>query len=235
MIDLLETLQRFYNGDVSTIYEKAKCRTWVDGDVGTTDVVSKECNGVTFTWIDKISNRLACVQAEYDKDGHHREMIGLIAAAGTWKVICVLKSVAEFRFHELYDDCFQQTEDLRAISIVLLQYCHDVYLMDAEDCMQYFWNETRMYHPDAGETFTDVEIQILFQRWKNQPDPVAIGIKEYSRIHYVVMLDTNTAMAKIGCARLDHYFDDYLYLMRIHDEWKIVNKMTQELHSGEKI
>lgn len=233
MKNFFETVERFYCGDGLAVYEKAMCRTWMNGSVQTAPVTAKEQKDIALTWFDQFADRIACVKAEYiTGDGHHRDILGLIANKGIWKVMGVLQSVSNFRYEGLYDDCFDQTADFRAISDVLLHYCHDVYLMDADDCLKCFWDEARMYHPNEDQTSTDVEIQILHQRWKNHPDPIANNIKEFSRIFSIDMLDANTATAKIGCAKLDDYFNDYLWLMKFNGEWKIVNKMTQCLYSG---
>lgn len=236
MDSLIETLQQYYNGDASTVYENARYRTWKDGNIVSGKLSAKNCKKVDFVSVDRISDRLASVQAEYyDEENYHKEVVGLIACKGTWKVVCALESVSKLHFCELYGDSFLQSNDIKDISDVLLSYCRDVYRMDADSCMDYFWGETRMYHPNEDETFTDVEIQILYQRWANHIDPIAAGIREYSRIFYVSMLDANLAVAKVGCAKLDNYFNDYLFLIRIQEDWKIVNKMTQNLHTGERI
>ena len=91
-----------------------------------------------------------------------------------------------------------------------------------------------MYHPNEDGSFTDVDIQVLRQRWKNMPDPVACGVVEFSRIYHIELLGPDVAVAKIGCAKLYQYFNDYLWLMKLNNEWKIVNKMTQCLYDSKK-
>ena len=187
--------------------------------------------------IDKMTDRLAYVQAEYLANGkYQRSIVGLIFAEGKWEVVCVTGGSSDYRFDNLYGKDFQrQIEELSQIDRILLDYCHSVYHMNAPECLNLFWEGTRMYHPNTDDTFTDVEIQVLYERWANMPSPESKGIDEYSRILHVEMLTADTAIAKIGCAKLEYFYNDYLSLMKLDGSWKIVNKMTQTLHSGNRV
>ena len=182
--------------------------------------------------VDLISNSLSCIQTEYKKtDGYYRDVFGIICTENEWKIVCLLTSVTPQRFSPIR---VNQTDQVREISELLLRYCHDVYRMDAEDCLSLFQQGARMYHPNEDGSFTDVDIQVLRQRWENMPDPVECGVVEFSRIYHIELLGPDVAVAKIGCAKLYQYFNDYLWLMKLNNEWKIVNKMTQCLYDSKK-
>lgn len=160
----------------------------------------------------------------------------MIRCRGVWQIVCAACAQETYRFGTLYsDNPQQQRQELDELEHILLRYCRDVYQMDAEDCLSLFWDGAKMYHPNANETFTDVEIRVLRTRWANRSDPAEQGITEFSRIYHIEMLSADTAIAKVGCAKLDHYFQDYLTLMKPAGHWKIVNKMTQELYTGQTI
>lgn len=192
---------------------------------------------ISATRIDQMTDRLAYVQAEYSVEKtYRRAIVGLIFAESKWQVVCVTEGKSNCRFENLYGKDFErQCEDLARIENILLNYCHSVYHMNTPECLNLFWEGSRMYHPNGDETFTDVEIQVLRERWDNMPSPESKGIDEYTRIFHVEMLTSDTAIAKIGCAKLEYFYNDYLSLMKLNGSWKIVNKMTQTLHFGNRI
>ena len=186
--------------------------------------------------LDIVSDELSCLQTEYkNSQGYCRDVLGMICTHNTWRIVCGMTAHTEYRFENLYSEQGKEKlDEEKKIRDVLTCYCHDVYLMNADDCLSLFCEESRMYHPNTDGSFTDVDIQILRQRWRDMPNPIALGFSEFSRIYYIEILDSNTAVTKIGCAKLDQYFNDYLWLMKLNDKWKIVNKMTQCLHVGER-
>lgn len=238
MNDLIKITQNFYSGDLSNIYEHARYIS-CEGNPSHLSAFALARGAVNASIVrsDQMSDCLGYIQAEYrDAVGYHTEIVGAIKVNDQWTIMCVTAAISKYRFGCLYkDNIVKQLDDLGEISALLLRYCHDVYIMDANDCLELFSQDTRMYHPNGDGSFTDVEIQVLHQRWNNMPDPVSLGIKEFSRIYHIEMLDNNTAIAKIGCAKLDSYFNDYLSLLRLDGSWKIVNKMTHTLYVGEQV
>lgn len=239
MNDLLMNIHRFYAQDFSGVYGEARLlrlengavkaeQLWDHFDIRTPVAVST----VSF---DAISDGLVCVRAEFQsRRGWEKELIGAVHTGGRWQIVCVMQGCESSRFACPYHGEFSaQTDNRSAIEELLFQYCHDVYIMDAEDCLSVFWDGARMYHPDSGgSTLVDVEIQILRQRWANMPDPAEEGISEFSRVCYIELLNDNMAAARIACAKLDNYFNDFLWLMKLDGKWRIVNKMTQCLYTG---
>ena len=241
MEHIAATVRGFYQNDPAAVYENGVYLSCADGAVQCEclrDVMEvREARDIFAERLDRISDRLAFVQAEYrDGPDYRTEAIGLIRCGETWQVICVLSSHPQHRFEVLYERAAcKQLNNLHNIEEILLRYCEDVYQMDAEDCLQLFWPQTRMYHPNEDQTFSDVPIQVLHSRWDNMPDPGSFGAENFSRIYHVELLDDTTALAKIGCAKLDNFFKDYLFLMRIQNRWMIVNKMTHVLHTGRRV
>lgn len=240
MDKLFAEIQNFYRRKTPEIYAGAKCLRFINGRIeqfalADAEKASKPVE-VSITRIDTISDRLAYAQTEYlCDDGFHRDVLGLISIGGKWQLTCVVSAISAYRFGNLYTSPERQTEDLQKIEKLLLRYCHDVYQMNAEDCLSLFWDNARMYHPNEDESFTDVPIQELHVRWADHPDPSEKGITEFSRLYHVEMLNADIAIAKIGCAKMDNYFNDYLTLMRLESGWRIVNKMTHRLYVGERI
>lgn len=234
---LWNTVQQFYTGSAEAVYPHAR-RLFCGDDIAQTNLSAPAPQSQFFlVRIDQISNRLAYALTEYRREtGYCREVLGMIRCRGVWQIVCAACAQETYRFGTLYsDNPQQQRQELDELEHILLRYCRDVYQMDAEDCLSLFWDGAKMYHPNADETFTDVEIRVLRTRWANRSDPAEQGITEFSRIYHIEMLSADTAIAKVGCAKLDHYFQDYLTLMKPAGHWKIVNKMTQELYTGQTI
>lgn len=187
--------------------------------------------------LDLLDYDLAYAQVESQgPDGYRREILGLLRLAQGWNVLSVLHCASVLRFQNPYHDkSAEQSDSLHTLCELLLQYCHCVYAMQAEPCLALFWPQARMYHPNDETCFTDVPIQVLRERWHNAPDPVANGFSEFSRIYHIEMLDANTAIAKIGCRKLDISYTDYLSCIKTADGWRIVSKMTKPLHIGPPI
>lgn len=228
--------------DTSLVYENARFLSYMDEGVYKESlkkiVKNRKVKDMNVVRIDMISDDLAYAQVTFkDKDKVYNEIVGAIRVKEKWIIVCLLSSSQNLRFENLYSNNLnQQAIELNKINQLLLRYCHDVYIMDVEDCLDMFWSQAHMYHPNNdGETFTDVGIQVLNERWKDTPNPKELGISEFSRIFHVEMLNNVTVIAKIGCAKLKDHFYDYLFLIKVNKEWKIVNKMTQMLHSGERI
>ncbi|MBQ4425893.1 MAG: nuclear transport factor 2 family protein [Lachnospiraceae bacterium] len=236
MEELLKVIDRFYSGDRTCVYEKARCLSGDGKEIQVSPIEGSERAGRTFARVDCISDRLAYVLVEgRTVEGYRSEVLGLIKSAGKWQIMAMLKADTPYWFHNLYRSFDESQKDIDLIYGLLMRYCHDVYLMDAPDCLGLFWDDCRMYHPNQDDSFTDVEIQVLHERWRNMPDPQELGIKEFSRIYHVELLDENTAVAKLGCAKLNNYFFDYHFLIKVNGEWKMANKMTQGLHTGDLV
>ncbi|MBQ5953767.1 MAG: nuclear transport factor 2 family protein [Lachnospiraceae bacterium] len=236
MQEVINIINKLYRGDLSAVYGKARCLSGDGIDLQASPIDVSDCVSATITSIDWISDRLAYVLTDGEaKTGYFREVFGLLKTGKKWLIVSMLKSLSRYRFDNMYDSFETPQEDLNTIYSILNRYCHDVYLMDAPDCLKLFWDDCRMYHPNEDGGFTDVEIQVLYDRWKDMPDPQKLGIQEFSRIYHVELLDANTAVAKLGCAKLNNYFMDYHFLLKVNGEWKMANKMTQELYTGELI
>ena len=232
MREIIDIIREFYQNGCSVAYEKGVCLVYQENTIKRLplmQVIKRRGRvDINITRIDQMSERLAYVQVEYWHGQQYcTDIIGIIQVHHTWNVICVLTAYAPQRFLTIGAE---QAETLHTISQILMRYCHDVHIMDAEDALSLFELNTRMYHPDDDmDTFTDIEIQVLRKRWANMPDPKELGILEFSKIYHVEMLDKNIAVAKVGCKKLNTYFNDYLFLMNLHGTWKIVNKLTHNL------
>lgn len=237
--DLLQTIEHFYSGDPGSLYSSARHLANKNGAISVSPLAEHSLTvpDARLVSLDLMTDELACAEIEYS--GAHaycRETLGLLRTEGRWMVICAMSADMPCRFvNPCENDAARQSAENAEIENLLLRYCHDVYRMNTEDCLSLFWDGTRMYHPNGDNTFSDVEIQVLNQRWKDAPDPRALGIEEFSRICHFEMLSDSVVSAKIGCAKLDNYFNDYLWLMKLDGKWVIVNKMTQCLHSGARI
>lgn len=234
MKSLLETIEELYSGNYSAVYEKARCLSAADGKIAVSPFDVSDCSNMTVTRVDMISDRLAYVLTEGNSGkGHLREVIGAIKTQGKWKLMCMLKSIALLCFDNMFSSFDLPLAEQAAIGEMLNRYCHDVYIMDAGDCLKLFWDDCRMYHPNPDDGFSDVPIQVLHERWKGMPDSEALGIKEFTRIYHIELLDSETAIVKLGCAKLNNYFIDYHFLIKEDDQWRMANKMTQGVHTGD--
>ena len=184
--------------------------------------------------VDMMAQDVAYIQVEGAANGRYRRQVrGLLRSGGEWQVAVAMEAWTDRCFESLYDgDFHRQYEDMSELTRLLLDYCHTVHRMDADGCLKLFWPGTRMYHPDGAGSFVDVPIQVLHDRWRDAPDPDGAGFVEFSRVYHIEMLDRNTAIAKIGCAKLETSFQDYLFCIRQGGAWRIVNKITKGLHVG---
>lgn len=242
MNTLQDTVRALYNGEYACLYPAARWLEYAEGAprlCSAKEMLQKRQDVQTqIVSSDRISDRLATVSVEYRLDGAwHADVVGAIRT-GNWQIVCITSSSMPLRLNNLSDaPSNYQTAAVGEISALVLDYCHQVYLMDADACLtRCFWPQTRMYHPDASEdSFSDVEIQVLYQRWTGTPDPAALGLFEFSRIYDIRLLSSDTAVVKIGCAKLDCFFQDYLTAMIVDEKWRLVNKMTHCIHTGPRI
>lgn len=241
MEHIAAAIQKLYQNDPEVIYQDSVYLSCINDTIRRENlrnmVIKRDMQNIFVAKIDQISERLALVQTEYrDGSDYYSEAVGLIRCNKNWQVLCVLSTPPQCRFEFLYNqDSQKQLDNLGKIGSILLRYCDDVYQMNAEDCLQLFWSQARMYHPNEDQTFSDVPIQVLRSRWRDMPDAKLSGAENFSRIYDIELLDDKTALAKIGCAKLDNYFKDYLFLMQLQNQWIIVNKMTHALYKGKRI
>ena len=72
--------------------------------------------------------------------------------------------------------------------------------------------------------FVDWPREEWFEIVKTRVPPATTGQARFDKILSIDMSDENTAVVTCECAIHPRYFTDFLSLIRIGDEWKIVSK-----------
>ncbi len=113
--------------------------------------------------------------------------------------------------------------DLRAISGVLKEYFDGLYEGDLDAFARVFHEHAHLYATD-GTSVTDWPRTEYFERIAARPSPVSQGLPRHDRIVSIHRAGPDTALATVNCAIPPRYFTDYLTLLRIGSQWRIISK-----------
>lgn len=180
--------------------------------------------------MDTISPQLGYVHVGYScEDSYCHEILTFLRVASGCKLVCVLRVQTPSRYSVLTASIGQEGKLLQEVSQILLTYGHAVYSLDAEKALSVFASDVRMIHPVDSQTFADVSCEVFKERWAGLPSPEERNLREFTRIYHIELLDAETAVAKVGVAKLTDYYNDYLFCRKTDAGWKIVQKLTQLL------
>ena len=109
------------------------------------------------------------------------------------------------------------------ITDVVQVYFDGLYECDTEKLASIFHPSSRLFANMDGE-FVDWPREEWFEIVKTRVPPASTGQARFDKILSIDMSDDNTAVVTCECAIHPRYFTDYLSLIRIDGEWKIVSK-----------
>ena len=112
---------------------------------------------------------------------------------------------------------------ITAITRVLQEYFDGLHEGDLEAFARVFHEDAHLYSTD-GNAVTDWPREDYFARIAARPSPASQNLPRYDRIVSIHKAGPDTALATVNCAIPPRYFTDYLTLLRIGQEWRIISK-----------
>ncbi len=109
------------------------------------------------------------------------------------------------------------------ITDVVQVYFDGLYECDTEKLATIFHPSSRLFANMDGE-FVDWPREEWFEIVRGRVPPASTGQARFDKILSIDMSDENTAVVTCECAIHPRYFTDFLSLVRIDGEWKIVSK-----------
>lgn len=117
------------------------------------------------------------------------------------------------------------------IERLLRQYFDALYYCDTEKLMTVF-HPLAIYATADEKTFlyrTMDEYRPVIER---RVSPASRGEARRDIIHSIEQAGKNTALARVGCMIGSRHFVDFLSLVRIGGEWKIISKVFQIIENA---
>ena len=140
-----------------------------------------------------------------------------------------MQAETDTKYRNVCPESADEVEIFREIEKRLLIYSDAVYDLDADAALTVFTPDCHMIHPVDGERFADVSCDVFRERWSGVPHPKTLGLPKYSRIYHVELIGEYTAVAKIGMAKLNDHFNDYLFCVKENGSWMIAQKLTESV------
>lgn len=157
---------------------------------------------------------------------HYTDILVLVKDHGEWKIVSKMWSGVENTDANWYDSLQAQSDAIREIQDCVSRYVEGVYHLDSDFSLKEFEETTRMISTGEDGAICDVPIQVLEERWANVKSAAELGIPAFARFELVDMTGTNTALVKVFDSKLWSSYYDYLFVAKIDNEWKIINKVT---------
>lgn len=192
-----------------------------------TQPVGKQWELILF---DRIGDDLCYAHVGYPSGkGYCHEVLAFLKIRSGWKLAAVLRAETGGKYRNVCSESADEVEIFREIESRLLIYSDAVYDLDADAALTVFTSECNMIHPLDGENFADVSCDVFRARWSGVPHPKTLGLPKYSRIYHIELIDEYTAVAKIGMAKLNNHFNDYLFCVKENGSWMIAQKLTESV------
>ena len=116
------------------------------------------------------------------------------------------------------------SDSYQEITQVVQTYFDGLYEGDTAKLATIFHPSSHLFANMDG-TFIDWPREEWFEVIKSRgASPAAKGLPRHDRIVSIDMADENTAVVTCECAVQPRYFTDFLSLIRIDGDWKIVSK-----------
>lgn len=184
----------------------------------------------TLHLFDSIGEDLCYAHVGYsDGEKYCHEVLAFLRIESGWKLTAVLRVATDTRYRNVCRNSEDEVRIYEEIEKMLLVYSDAVYNLDADAALAVFTPECRMIHPLDGKSFADVSCNVFRERWNGVPHPQTLGLPKYSRIYHVELIDECTAVAKIGMAKLNEHFNDYLFCVKTDGRWMIAQKLTESV------
>ena len=115
------------------------------------------------------------------------------------------------------------SDSYQEITRLMQTYFDGLYEGDTTKLGTVFHSSCHLFANTEG-AFIDWSREEWFEVVKGREAPAAKGLPRRDRIVSIDMSDKNTAVVTCECAIPPRYFTDYLSLIRVDGEWKIVSK-----------
>jgi 4-oxalocrotonate tautomerase len=115
------------------------------------------------------------------------------------------------------------TSDLSAVEAVLHHYLDGLYVGDTERLAAIFLPQSHLYASIKG-TLSILPLADWLERIRNRQSARDAGHVSTNRI---ISIDINgtSALAKVTCSHPPSRFTDYVNLVKVGDDWKIIAKV----------
>lgn len=213
-------------------YDRARLTYAKGGKAVYSDLLSTQPIGRDWELIlfDRIGDDLCYAHVGYPNGAHYcHEILAFLRIEEGWKLVSALRAETAARYRSVCAQSQDEVDVLSELGRTLLTYSDAVYDLDAAAALAVFLPECRMIHPIDGKQFADVSCNVFYERWQGVPHPKTLGLPKYSRIYHIELLDESTAVAKIGMAKLNDHFNDYLFCVKTDGKWRITQKLTESV------
>lgn len=235
MENILQVVQAYFEKPMKNTpfyYSDARLVEVQDGELQYQSLCDSQPLGSSWELLllDQISSQLCYAHVGYAKDsGYCHEILSFLRLGSGWKLVSILRAPVSSRYSSVCSEPLQESSFMKAIGQILLTYCDAVYNLDADQALSVFTEQAHMLHPIDTVHFADVSCEVFRERWAGCPHPTTLGIAQYAHIYHIELLNQHTAIAKVGVAKLNDHFNDYLYCVNTGDGWKIAHKLTQSV------
>lgn len=236
MQELLKTIDEYFCKPLSQstlCYPDARVTLVENGEIAYRSAVEDQPVGQEWELLqfDRIGDDLCYTHVGYHNDHSYvHEVLTFLGNQSTRKLVAIFRVKTATKYCNI---CAESTDEIGIFADIhkmLLTYCDSVYDLDADKALAVFDNRCHMLHPNAdGQSFTDVNCDVFHERWAGVPHPSTLNLPKYSRIYHVELINENCAVAKVGMAKLNDHFNDYLFCAKIDGKWIIAQKLTESV------
>jgi Putative lumazine-binding len=111
-----------------------------------------------------------------------------------------------------------------AIKATVQTYLDGLYEGDAGKIGQAFHEVSHLYSSADGKV-ADLPRDVWLEGVRNRPSPKSQNLGRHDRIVSIDMSGPQTAFVKVECAVPPRFFTDYLTLLNVGGQWRVVSKV----------
>jgi len=115
------------------------------------------------------------------------------------------------------------TDDIRAIEKTVQTYFDGLYEGDADKIGSVFHPVSHLYVANGSEV-TDLPREQWLKMVRERPSAKSQNLERRDRIVSIDMSGPETALVKVECQIPPRYFTDYLSLLKLGKDWRVVSK-----------
>ena len=115
-------------------------------------------------------------------------------------------------------------EAVEAITATVQTYLDGLYEGDAAKIGQAFHEASHLYSSVEGK-LSDLPRDIWLENVRKRPSPKSQKLSRHDRIVSIDMSGPQTAFVKVECAIPPRFFTDYLTLLHVGGQWRVVAKV----------
>lgn len=115
------------------------------------------------------------------------------------------------------------TDDIRAIEKTVQTYFDGLYEGDADKIASVFHTVSHLYVANGSEV-TDLPREQWLKMVRERPSAKSQNLERRDRIVSIDMSGPETAFVKVECQIPPRYFTDYLSLLKLGQDWRVVSK-----------